>query len=64
MKFLALCLAFLATLPASADPAKWLKEVTTYEDADAKSAPPKGGIVFIGSSSIRLWKTWQRYQCR
>jgi lysophospholipase L1-like esterase len=57
MKLLALCLALLATVPAYADPAKWLKEVTTYEAADAKKAPAKGGIVFIGSSSIRLWKT-------
>jgi lysophospholipase L1-like esterase len=60
MKFLALCLALLLTLPAYADPAKWLKEVVAYEAADEKSAPRKGGIVFIGSSSIRMWKTLKK----
>lgn len=39
------------------DYAKWEKEVAAYEAADAKSPPPKGGILFIGSSTIRLWKT-------
>jgi lysophospholipase L1-like esterase len=39
------------------DYAKWEKEVAAYEEADRKSPPPKGGILFIGSSTIRLWKT-------
>src|SRR5688572_1925867 len=60
MKLLALCLALLVSLSAYADPAKWLKEVTTYEAADAIKAPAKGGIVFTGSSSIRLWKTLKK----
>ena len=33
------------------------KEVAAYEAADRQSPPPKGGILFIGSSTIRLWKT-------
>ncbi len=57
MKLLTICLALLAALPCHADPAKWLKEVVAYEAADAKNPPPKGGIVFIGSSSIRMWKS-------
>ncbi len=36
---------------------KWEKEIGAYEAADKKSMPPSGGIVFIGSSSTRLWKT-------
>jgi lysophospholipase L1-like esterase len=32
-------------------------EISAMEAADAASPPPKGGIVFIGSSSIGLWKT-------
>ncbi|MCX7049200.1 MAG: GDSL-type esterase/lipase family protein [Candidatus Sumerlaeota bacterium] len=36
---------------------KWEKDIKAYEDADKKSAPPEGAILFIGSSSIRLWKT-------
>src|SRR4051812_22210224 len=39
------------------DYAKWEKEVAAYEAADRKSPPPKGGILFIGSSTIRRWQT-------
>jgi len=33
------------------------KEIAAYEAEDLKKAPPTGGVVFVGSSSIRLWKT-------
>lgn len=36
---------------------KWEKEITAFEQADRISPPPKGGVLFIGSSTIRLWKT-------
>lgn len=39
------------------DYAKWEKEIAAFEQADAKNPPDRGGIVFVGSSSIRLWKT-------
>ena len=39
------------------DFAKWEEEIAAFEQADAQTPPPKGGIVFVGSSSIRLWKT-------
>jgi lysophospholipase L1-like esterase len=42
---------------ATRDYAKWEKEVAAYEAADRQSSPPKGGILFIGSSTIRLWKS-------
>lgn len=42
---------------AKRDYAKWEKEVAAYEVADRQAAPAKGGILFIGSSTIRLWKT-------
>ena len=32
-------------------------EILAYEAADQKSPPAKGGVLFIGSSSIRLWST-------
>ena len=35
----------------------WEKQVADYEAADRQNPPPKGGILFIGSSTIRLWKT-------
>jgi lysophospholipase L1-like esterase len=36
---------------------QWEKEIAAFEAADRNQAPPKGGILFIGSSTIRLWKT-------
>jgi lysophospholipase L1-like esterase len=56
-------LLFLACLhtalgdEASHDFARWENEISAYEQKDAVNPPPKGGIVFIGSSTIRLWKT-------
>ncbi|HEV8378277.1 MAG TPA: GDSL-type esterase/lipase family protein [Tepidisphaeraceae bacterium] len=39
------------------DFARWEPEIAAYEAADRTNPPAKGGIVFIGSSTIRLWKT-------
>jgi len=33
------------------------KEILTFEAQDATNPPPPGAVLFIGSSSIRLWKT-------
>jgi lysophospholipase L1-like esterase len=33
------------------------KEILAFEARDKTNPPPKGAILFIGSSSIRLWKT-------
>lgn len=38
-------------------PEKWEKEIAAFERDDAERPKEKGGIVFVGSSSIRLWKT-------
>lgn len=53
--FLALTSAFADDRPAV--PAKWENEIAAFEMADREHPPEKGGIVFVGSSSIRLWKT-------
>ena len=37
--------------------AKWEKEISTYEQSDQTNPAPKGGLVFIGSSTIRRWTT-------
>lgn len=36
---------------------KWEKEIAAFEAADREHMPPKGAVLFIGSSGIRLWKT-------
>ncbi len=35
--------------------AKWEKSIAAFEDADLKQAPAKNGVVFVDSSSIRMW---------
>jgi lysophospholipase L1-like esterase len=37
--------------------AKWETEIRAFEAGDRTNPPEKHGILFIGSSSIRLWKT-------
>ena len=39
----------------SAGPERWEKDIAAYEAQDKASPPPKAGIVFIGSSTIRRW---------
>ena len=47
---------FLATLlPLSANPEKWEKDISKFEAAAKVSPPPKNGLLFVGSSSIRMW---------
>jgi lysophospholipase L1-like esterase len=56
MKLLALCIVLLSLVPLHAAPDKWEKEIARIEASIASEKPAKGGIVFVGSSSIRLWK--------
>jgi lysophospholipase L1-like esterase len=35
---------------------KWEKEITAFEKQDQEKMPPGNGVVFVGSSTIRLWK--------
>jgi len=43
-----------------AQPAPFENEIRAFEQADAKSPPPKDAVLFLGSSSIRLWKTLEQ----
>lgn len=43
---------------AAANPAeKWEKTIQQFETADKENPPKAGGVLFVGSSSIRLWDT-------
>jgi lysophospholipase L1-like esterase len=58
MQPIALALISLLVLPAlapvaPADP--WEPEIRRFEELDRQSPPKPGGILFIGSSSIRMW---------
>src|SRR4051794_38413638 len=46
-----------ATQPALTGFARWEKEISAFEQADKVNPPPKGAIVFTGSSTIRRWDT-------
>ncbi len=55
-------LGFLGQARAQEQPqphnfAKWEREISAFERRDATNPPPKNGIVFIGSSTIRFWST-------
>jgi lysophospholipase L1-like esterase len=39
------------------NPSRWEAEIRAFEAADASDPPARGGIIFTGSSGIRLWTT-------
>lgn len=49
------------TLPpntlATHNSSRWQKEIAAFQAMDATNRPPANCIVFVGSSSIRLWKS-------
>ncbi len=56
----ALCAVALTTLPVFSDekPAgRWEKDIHAFEMQDATNPPPQSAVLFIGSSSIRMWKS-------
>lgn len=38
-------------------PPKWQKEMAEFATSDRTNPPPKHAIIFVGSSTIRFWKT-------
>ncbi len=36
---------------------KWEPEIQQFENSDKKDPPPRGAVLFVGSSSIRMWKS-------
>jgi len=58
---LSVCLpmGLAAVLEASAadSHSRWENDIQAFEASDRTNAPPSNAILFVGSSSIRLWKT-------
>ncbi len=48
-------LFFAAITLTAATADRWESDIAAYEAMDRKSPPVQDGIVFIGSSSVRLW---------
>lgn len=44
-------------IPEQVSNPAWEADIQRFEAADAQSPPPRGGVLFIGSSSIRFWDT-------
>ena len=56
-KVLVSVFAILAVFPVVAQESRWEKTIQGFEQRDREQAPPKGEILFVGSSSIRFWDT-------
>jgi lysophospholipase L1-like esterase len=54
-----LSLLFVRVVPAAdrSSSARWEKDIRAFEAADQASPPPAGAVLFVGSSSIRFWKS-------
>jgi hypothetical protein len=46
---------FGGTVAAQSPQDYWEKDIAAFEAADRATPPPKGEVVFVGSSTIRLW---------
>lgn len=44
-------------VPEGENPERWEDEISAFEVEDQLTSPPEGSIVFVGSSSIRLWES-------
>lgn len=54
--FSAALLALIATPAVAQNPsAKWEPAIQKFEQQDEQNPPPKEGVLFVGSSSIRMW---------
>ncbi|MBN1125731.1 MAG: hypothetical protein JXA82_12040 [Sedimentisphaerales bacterium] len=49
--------------PGSEEPssARWEKEIRVFEEWDKKNSFPRDAVLFVGSSSIRLWPTCESF---
>ena len=57
MKPLLSLVLVLVAYQAAAATNRWDAEIARYEAIDRTNPPPKSPVLFVGSSSIRLWKT-------
>ena len=47
--------------PADPDPNRFAKEIEAFREWDSKNAVPADPVLFVGSSSIRMWRTRDRF---
>lgn len=49
-----------ASARAQGAPGRWRAEIDALLEADRRDAPPSGSVLFVGSSTIRLWTGLER----
>ena len=50
--------AFIYNLgAANQGPERWVKAIEAFEREDTEDKAPTGGVMFLGSSSIRMWRS-------
>ena len=47
--------------PTTRDPARFADEISRFAEWDRKNSFPKDAILFVGSSSIRMWPTRESF---
>jgi lysophospholipase L1-like esterase len=50
----------VSVAPVVSAPSQWESDIAQFEAQDRANAPRPGSIVFVGSSSIRMWTTLDR----
>ena len=46
---------------ADPDPARFAAEIQAFADWDSKNATPRDAVLFVGSSSIRMWRSAESF---
>ena len=54
--YVAICAIAAWAQQAPASPNRWEADIKKFEEADRQQPPAKGAVLFVGSSSIRMWK--------
>jgi lysophospholipase L1-like esterase len=52
---LAVIAGAITAVAAEPDFSRWEKDISAFEARDRTNPPPKGAVLFVGSSSIRMW---------
>ena len=59
LRFVALALLLVSSVAIAAEPqanfSRWDKAIAAFEKQDKEKPPPKNAVLFVGSSSIRMW---------
>lgn len=60
MKIYLFALAFFLISADNPDPLRFKKEIDSFKEQDLENPPPEDIILFIGSSSIRMWSSMKK----